>query len=309
MMSFTSAVATFSVVITVSLSLSPNPNTTPNTTPPMSPTEPATTTSNAEKYEQPDASMPTCKTCCHGLPGPPGVPGVPGSLGTYGMPGPRGKSGLPGDPGLRGERGFKGLPGEAGVAGPVGPVGPTGLDGVKGLPGIAGPSGPSGSIGPRGYTGRSGRPGFYGQKGERGYPGTPARQQRKVAFSVSLTDSFSVDMPSGRIIVFDEIFTNIGEGFNISDGKFKCPVPGVYVFMYNIGLQEDQLNIGLMKNGERMSTVYSTRRAADEHGQMSSGLILPLVYGDAVWIEFLDENGRQIYSDQSRVTNWSGFLL
>ncbi len=300
-----SILGSFLIVIAALLRGASTQTETPQSTS-MPPTEPASPSSDAEDVHIQQDAAGSCHTCCRGLPGPPGVPGVPGSLGTYGMPGPRGKTGLPGEPGLRGERGFLGLSGETGEPGPVGPVGPPGLDGTQGLPGIAGSRGLSGSRGPRGFVGRPGMPGFYGQKGERGYPGMPSPQQQQVAFSVSLTNRFSGDR--GQVILFDEVFTNIGESFSVLDGKFRCPAAGIYVFMYNIGLKEDHPKIGLMKNGERMATVYSTRDT-NEHGQLSSGLILPLVYGDSVWLQFLDENGRQVYSDQSRVTNFSGFLL
>ena len=223
--------------------------------------------------------------CCRqGPPGLHGVPGVSGAPGGYGMPGPRGKPGLPGESGLRGERGFPGYPGERGRDGPPGP---------PGYMNIIGSSCPGGADCP---------PGSHGSHGP---PGLPVQQERRVAFSVSMTDRFRGN--NGQVIMFDETFANIGQGFNLNTGKFTCPFSGVYVFMYNIGIKDAHPKVSLMKNGERMASVYSTY--GDSHGQISNGLILPLVFGDAVWLKFIDFNRMQVYSSENRFTNFSGFLL
>lgn len=106
------------------------------------------------------------------LQGPVGASGADGKNGSDGktvanastLAGPTGAQGIQGEKGEKGDKGESGLPGANGSAGPAGPTGATGPQGPSGSSG-------GGSVGPAGPTGATGATGLTGAKGETGTAG------------------------------------------------------------------------------------------------------------------------------------------
>ncbi|XP_072048152.1 complement C1q tumor necrosis factor-related protein 5-like isoform X1 [Amphiura filiformis] len=224
-------------------------------------------------------------------------PAIPSDIG------PRGEKGDIGSPGLKGESGIAGPvgpPGGPGVSGPRGEKGDTGvgLKGERGIPaspGIPGVKGQKGIAGQRGY---SGTPGFKGQKGEMG-------QSRLSAFSAARSTSFTPSS-SGIALPFDRVHTNVGGDFVASSGRFTCDVPGIYLFTYSIGAYTSDPGIKLMKNAVVINSVYKADE--DIKDMVSNTAVLQLAAGDVVWLK-CSVSGRQIYSDTSLKTTFSGVIL
>ncbi|XP_038075633.1 uncharacterized protein LOC119743302 [Patiria miniata] len=247
---------------------------------------------------------PTGTTCCGacfqgpaGTPGVPGIPGNPGGIGIQGPLGPKGDPGfgLPGPKGETGDEGQKGDRGEPALQGPPGKQGPAGRNGDMG----------EGQKGDQGEQGVEGPQGPSGEKGQKGQPGdatliTPSA----VAFSAYRTTSVT---GGGDVIIFDNIESNVGDGYDSQSGVFSCSIPGVYFFTTSLQRIESSVHpyVHLKKNGERIFGIY------DSHGyrhQSSNSAVLVLATGDRVWLEFGSGN-RGIYSDSNKYSFFSGFLI
>ena len=61
-----------------------------------------------------------------------------------------------------------------------------------------------------------------------------------------------------EFVKYDNVLTNIGNGYDILSGHFKAPIQGLNVFSCTV-MAEDKgdLSVVLMKNGQRVSNVYS----------------------------------------------------
>ena len=260
-----------------------------------------------------DGSQPatTCNSCCQGPAGLPGVPGVPGSNGLHG------RDGLKGEAGMNGVAGNKGEAGAVGGRGQPGPQGPSGNRGERGDPGLQGLLGKVGPRGLEGSPGVDGRPGVDGQPGEDGQPGPIGPKGNKGDSPQIRQSAFSVYKTSGQsgnaddVLTFDTEQTNVGSHYSMETHKFTCQVPGTYVFMFSIGiaiLQDNNPYVTLVKDGEHVAGTFARDLSSqNNYNQLSSMAVLQLAAGNDVWVDF----GRSgyVYSDSSRLTSFSGFLL
>ena len=257
----------------------------------------------------------SCTVCCDSQ-ATPGIPGVPGTNGVPGNPGPKGDKGdsiraEAGPPGQKGEAGSPGLKGEVGLPGPkgnVGPIGPPtagikgerGSPGLKGEQGLVGPQGPPGKAGPlvAGPRGRTGLSGAKGQKGDMG---------RSSLSAFSAVRSFSFTPSSGfNALPFDQVHTNVGEDFDGTLGRFTCEYPGIYIFSYSIATYTSNPHVYLMKNNDRINTVYRSNEGLLDI--ISNAAILQLDVGDQVWLQ-CRHAAREIYSNSGYYTTFSGVIL
>ncbi|XP_038059259.1 collagen alpha-1(X) chain-like [Patiria miniata] len=256
--------------------------------------------------EEPKGSSGCCGACFQGPAGTPGVPGIPGNPGGIGVQGPLGPKG---DPGF-------GLTGPKGETGYHGPKGDHGEPGMQGPPGKQGPVGRKGDIGEgqkgdQVELGIQGPQGLPGEKGQKGPPGeatlvTPTAPSA-VAFSAYRTSG--VTGSSRDIIIFDNIMTNLADGYDSGSGIFTCSTPGAYFFTTSLQRMSSSthLHVRLKKNREIIFAIY------DNHGsyfhQSSNSAIISLASGDRVWLEFAS-SGRGIRSEPgNKYSFFSGFLI
>ena len=60
-----------------------------------------------------------------------------------------------------------------------------------------------------------------------------------VAFHASL--SSAIDSPhNGHLMQFDNVLTNIGNGYNHNDGVFTCPQTGTYFITWSFRIERHQ---------------------------------------------------------------------
>ncbi|XP_038047571.1 C1q-related factor-like [Patiria miniata] len=220
-----------------------------------------------------------CSVCNQGVViGAAGVPGVPGQ---HGVQGPRG------DPGI-------GLPGPRGSIGDQGQKGDQGEAGVQGPPGKLGPAGPG------------------GEKGQKGEPGesmtecvTPTPPS-VVAFSAFKTAHFQGN--DGDVIIFEDVATNLGDGYDSQSGVFTCAVPGLYLFSANLLslVTGPQSYASLKQNGVVVFSIADSH--SPNHHQSSHSVPLVLSAGDRVWLALFG-SGKGIYGDGNRYCSLSGILI
>ncbi|XP_023670177.2 complement C1q tumor necrosis factor-related protein 1-like [Paramormyrops kingsleyae] len=171
--------------------------------------------------------------------------------------------------------------------------------GDRGTPGKAGQDGPPGARGPIGYK---------GSKGQAGVPGE-ACKIRYSAFSVGRRKALhSTDYY--QALVFDTVFVNLEEHFNMFEGKFYCSVPGAYYFNLNVhtwNFKETYLH--LMHNEQNKAVVYA--QPSDRSIMQSQAIMLLLGRDDTVWVRlYKRERENAVYSDDVDVyITFSGFLV
>ncbi|XP_070569138.1 complement C1q subcomponent subunit B-like [Ptychodera flava] len=240
--------------------------------------------------EDSDGQQSPEKQCVSSIHGIPGVPGIPGSSGPVGPPGLKGEEGQAGPRGDKGESGQKGdgQPGQKGAKGNPGPKGDQGLSGYPGM---------KGSVG---YPGVPGPPGAKGQAGD-------MQQSSRVAFSVART-SEEQSVGTFKTIIYDKVYSNVGNGYSTSTGKFTCSVSGVYFFMISAMRDLDNsLFVCLMKNDVQLPCVFVYDSRYRDYGSASNSVIIDLEPGDEVWVKL--PGGRTIYSSSNEYATFTGYLL
>ncbi|XP_064172029.1 complement C1q tumor necrosis factor-related protein 1-like isoform X1 [Anguilla rostrata] len=171
--------------------------------------------------------------------------------------------------------------------------------GDKGTPGKAGAEGPPGSRGPMGPK---------GTKGQAGAPGDACKTQH-AAFSVGRRKALhSVDYY--QALVFDTVFVNLHEHFNMFKGKFYCYVPGIYFFNVNIhtwNFKETYMHI--MHNDQEKVILYA--QPSERSIMQSQSIMLSLEQNDEVWVRlYKRERENAVYSDDVDVyITFNGYII
>ncbi|XP_077984472.1 uncharacterized protein LOC144439089 [Glandiceps talaboti] len=257
----------------------------------------------AAQQQNEDVQTDVSQRCGNGIPGIPGIPGTAGSPGTVGA---KGESGLPGLDGLHGEKGDKGELGSEGQPGQKGTTGKPGPKGKKGEEGQNGTDGVQGLMGNKGDTGTAGTQGIQGPKGDKGETGQ-REQQTRVAFSVSKTTSLG-PVSSHIVIVYNKVYSNDGNGYDASTGKFTCPVSGMYYFMISAMRRgSNGIYVCLMKNNTKLPCIWISANSGWANGASSNSVIIDIQQGDEIWARLGD--GYALYSDHDEYTTFAGYLL
>ncbi|XP_049600107.1 complement C1q tumor necrosis factor-related protein 6 [Syngnathus scovelli] len=223
----------------------------------------------------PNVSPVTCKRCCDDLRSAADGDATPTS-GAYGrLPEVRTYINMTILKGDKGDRGERGTPGKIGQEGP---------------PGSMGPMGPKGS------------------KGQAGLPGHPCKVDY-AAFSVGRRKSLH-SLEAYQPLIFDTVFVNLDDHFNMFSGKFVCHTAGIYFFNVNIhtwNFKETYLHI--MHNEAEQAIVYA--QPSDRSIMQSQSLMLDLGLNDEVWIRlYKRERENAIYSDDVDIyITFNGYLI
>nr|XP_057928138.1 complement C1q tumor necrosis factor-related protein 1 isoform X2 [Doryrhamphus excisus] len=179
---------------------------------------------------------------------------------------------------------------------------------LKGDKGDRGDKGTSGKPGLEGPPGQRGPAGLKGSKGQAGAPGDPCKTPQSY-FSVGRRKSLhSVDYY--QALVFDTVFVNLYEHFNMFKGKFYCYVPGVYFFNVNIhtwNFKETYLH--LMHNDKEQVILYA--QPSERSIMQSQSVMLDLALNDEVWVRlYKRERENAVYSDDVDVyITFNGYLV
>ena len=110
---------------------------------------------------------------------------------------------------------------------------------------------------------------------------------------------------SSGTLVFPKVITNVGNGYNPSDGVFTAPRAGVYVFFVNVqGYSTQSIYVDIVLNGS--TKVRTTAHCGDRRDYYEAGpnlAVLSLQTGDRVWVKH--HSGQGYFT----LSTFSGFLI
>ena len=124
-----------------------------------------------------------------------------------------------------------------------------------------------------------------------------------VAFFARLTPRNTPNLQPGQNIIFDNVLTNIGNGYNSINGIFMAPIAGVYVFHASVLSNSVHCHTNLMKNTQVLAR-FETHEIYDHASHIA---IVEVQAGDNITVQNADWTNRSYYG--SYFSTFSGFLL
>ena len=129
----------------------------------------------------------------------------------------------------------------------------------------------------------------------------------RIGFTAGVT-STSTSWNSGTL-VFPKVITNVGNGYNPSDGVFTAPMAGVYVFFVNVqGYSSQSIYVSIVLNGATKVRTSANAAGGDIEEAGPNLVVLSLQTGDRVWVKHWSGQGYSTISD-GPLTTFSGFLI
>ncbi|XP_073330700.1 complement C1q tumor necrosis factor-related protein 3-like [Pagrus major] len=108
-------------------------------------------------------------------------------------------------------------------------------------------------------------------------------------------------------LVYNQVFTNIGDAYNSSTGVFTAPVAGVYYFtlFYHAGGEHASI-LWLFKNSEMIVRTSDQKAGSDLADSGGNGAVLQLQKGDEVYVRMRANS--HVWAAENQTT-FSGFQL
>ena len=129
----------------------------------------------------------------------------------------------------------------------------------------------------------------------------------RIGFTAGVT-SISSTWNSGTL-VFPEVITNVGNGYNPCDGVFTAPRAGVYVFFVNVQSYDiGGIFVDIVLNGVTKVRTLAFGIGSDLLKAGPNLAVLSLQTGDRVWVKNYYGQGYYTTSD-GPITTFSGFLI
>ena len=130
----------------------------------------------------------------------------------------------------------------------------------------------------------------------------------RIGFTAGVTSSSSTW--SSGTLVFPKVITNVGSGYNPSDGVFTASRVGVYVFFVNVQSYSTQsIYVDVVLNGAtKVRTMAYYGGSSDTYEAGPNLAVLSLQTGDRVWVKHYYGQGYST-SSGSPLTTFSGFLI
>ncbi|XP_062375990.1 complement C1q-like protein 4 [Sardina pilchardus] len=135
------------------------------------------------------------------------------------------------------------------------------------------------------------------------------REERRVSFSASVVTSGAGNTgpySAATTLIYRNVISNIGNGYNKNTGVFTAPVRGVYHFAVSLsGSGSRAAAVHLYKNGAHVVIAYTATQ--NSFTSSSNGASLLLEVGDVVYVNLRAH--AWVYDDMERYTTFSGHLL
>ncbi|XP_048411086.1 complement C1q tumor necrosis factor-related protein 1 [Stegostoma tigrinum] len=179
---------------------------------------------------------------------------------------------------------------------------------LKGEKGDKGPRGNYGKDGKMGHPGLRGPAGSKGAKGNTGRFGEPCKMYY-AAFSVGRKKELHSNNYY-QTLVFDTVYVNLYDQFNMFTSRFYCSIPGIYHFSLNVHTwNQKETYMHIMKNEQEVVILYA--QPSDRSIMQSQSIMMDLKQNDEVWIRlFKGERENAIFSDGfDTYITFNGYLI
>lgn len=134
------------------------------------------------------------------------------------------------------------------------------------------------------------------------------KESQMVAFSTRIKPSYKNIAPWATI-VFSDVETNTGNGYDSITGEFTAPRNGVYVFFGHVLSREGKnIETALSVNGDMKLWLYAGG-ASEFHGSGSNMLVVHLQAGDKIKMIKHGPWGTSPFYIHNVWSTFSGFLL
>ncbi|XP_034067053.1 complement C1q and tumor necrosis factor-related protein 9A-like [Gymnodraco acuticeps] len=130
---------------------------------------------------------------------------------------------------------------------------------------------------------------------------------RKLAFSASLLTSGQGNTEKEDApLLYKNVFTNIGNHYNLDTGYFTAPARGVYYFRFTGHLAHSDISMIMkMFMNEDLIVTSGHHNYGSNYADVSNGVVLQLEVGDVVSVQLRGK----VWDDHYHRTTFSGFLL
>ncbi|KAL3871583.1 hypothetical protein ACJMK2_039574 [Sinanodonta woodiana] len=104
-----------------------------------------------------------------------------------------------------------------------------------------------------------------------------------VGFTARLTNTITLGLNSHQTLIFDNVYINVGNGYDASTGVFHAPVAGIYVILMTVSADGSFLSddVEVVHNGEPLCRAVAPHM---NYGGCSCNSVVRLKVGDAVWV-------------------------
>nr|XP_022291264.1 uncharacterized protein LOC111102707 [Crassostrea virginica] len=128
----------------------------------------------------------------------------------------------------------------------------------------------------------------------------------KIGFTASVSSTSS--SWTGNTLIFPNVITNVGNGYNSSDGVFTAPRAGVYVFFVNVqSYSVETIYVDIVLNGvTKVRTMAYDSGDKDYYEAGPNLAVLSLQTGGRVWVKRYSGKG---YYHDGPITTFSGFII
>ena len=124
-----------------------------------------------------------------------------------------------------------------------------------------------------------------------------------IAFYVHLPEE-EYTVTEGSILLYDQVVTNLGNGYNTASGSFTALQQGYYVFtIFSQGVTGHDSDLGILVNDNLVCTGDAV---SDSYNQGTCSAIVELQVGDVVNVKSL--HGSAVLRDTGSVNGFVGFL-
>ncbi|KAH9500395.1 Complement C1q tumor necrosis factor- protein 6 [Bulinus truncatus] len=132
-----------------------------------------------------------------------------------------------------------------------------------------------------------------------------AQLNKSVIFSVGLKSE--KDLRAGEYLLYDHVYTNIGNAYDINTGVFTCPVKGVYLILLNSLTQKvNEAWLEVYRNNNYIMSVYGQHDPINISA--SNSVIVELNQGDRLYVKSRRSSGVYGKADDIYCT-FSGYLI
>ena len=130
-----------------------------------------------------------------------------------------------------------------------------------------------------------------------------------VAFYARMS-SIEPNPSAHHTLIFDNVHTNVGSGYNGVTGIFTAPQEGIYVFTWVIRMVTAEHSTELMHNNDVLGATFLRAKNGDD-GSVSGTVVTHLTKGDVVFVRIHSQyiGDGNIHSNTHGQPSFSGWLL